>query len=133
MRGLMLSPRYLWGAILTAGIVGAILTLAGFDVAPRGPLVIVFLIAAPALAMTGLLRGIDRSARVIVALSSAVVLDLLVAETMLATGAWSPRAGLAVIAGLSAIIAAIGFRSHFRLATNAATPAASGGEATARS
>lgn len=133
MRARIMAPGYLWGAILAAGIAGTILALAGLDIAPRGPLVVVFLITAPALAVTGLLRGIDLSARVIVALTSAIVLDLLVAETMLAAGVWSLRAGLAVIGGLSAIIAAIGLRPRFRLAAAAAAPAAPGGEDPAHS
>lgn len=126
MRAGILPPGYLWGAIGAIGTAGAICALAGLGVAPRGPLVIVFLVAIPALAMAALLRGIDRAGRIVVALTSAIVLDLLVAETMLAAGAWSPRAGLAMIAGISAVIAALGFLPRFRLAA-AGAPAASGG------
>jgi hypothetical protein len=108
MRAGFLAPGYLRGAVLAAGCAGAIFALAGLNVAVRGPLVLLFLVAAPALAIAGWLRGLDRAGRIIVALTSAIVLNALVAETMLAAGAWSPRAGLIAVAGLSAAIAAAG-------------------------
>jgi hypothetical protein len=114
MRAEFTAPRYLWGGVLLAGSAGALLALAGINTAARGPLVLLFLVAAPALAVAGLLRGIDRAASIVVAIAAAIVINVLVAETMLAVGAWSPRAGLVAIAIISAAIGAIGLRPAHR-------------------
>jgi hypothetical protein len=108
MRAEFTVPRYLRGGLLVAGSAGAVLALAGINAAARGPLVLLFLLAAPALAVAGLLRGLDRAARIVVAIAAVIVINVLVAETMLAVGAWSPRAGLVAIAIISAAIGAIG-------------------------
>lgn len=110
MRAGFVAPRYLRGGLIGAGGVGVILALAGINTMARGPLVLLFLVAAPTLAIAGLLRGLD-GARYIVAVTAAIVINTLVAETMLAAGLWSPRAGLVVIALVSAIIGVIGQRS----------------------
>lgn len=140
MRAGFVAPRYLRGgntragitgaAIIGAGSAGVILALAGVNTLARGPLVLLFVVAAPALAVAGLLRGLDVAARSIVAVTAAIVINALVAEAMLASGVWSPRAGLAAIAVLSAIIGAIGLRSaRGRAATPrwASRPGADGG------
>lgn len=114
MRAEFTAPRYLWGGVLLAGSAGALLALAGINTAARGPLVLLFLVAAPALAVAGLLRGIDRAASIVVAIAAAIVINVLVAETMLAVGAWSPHAGLVAIAIISAAIGAIGLRPAHR-------------------
>jgi hypothetical protein len=111
MRAGFVAPRYLRGGLIGAGGVGVILALAGINTMARGPLVLLFLVAAPTLAVAGLLRSLDGGARYIVAVTAAVVINTLVAEAMLAAGAWSPRAGLVVIALVSAIIGVIGQRS----------------------
>jgi hypothetical protein len=108
MRAGFVAPRYLRGALIGAGGVGVILALAGITTVARGPLVLLFLVAAPALAVAGLLRGLDAGPRYLVAVTAAIVINMLVAETMLAAGLWSPRAGLVVIALVSAIIGVTG-------------------------
>jgi hypothetical protein len=111
MRAGFVAPRYLRGGLIGAGGVGVILALAGINTMARGPLVLLFLVAAPTLAVTGLLRSLDGGARYIVAVTAAIVINTLVAEAMLAAGVWSPRAGLVVIALVSAVIGVIGQRS----------------------
>jgi hypothetical protein len=73
--------------------------------------VLLFLGAVPALAVAALLRGLDTGARIVVAVTAAIAINTLVAEAMLASGLWSPRAGLIAIALISAVIGAIGWRS----------------------
>lgn len=108
MRAKSIAPRYLWGGVIGAGSVGAILALAGINTAIRGPLVVLFLVAAPALAVASVLRSLDVGARIVVAVTAAIVINVLVAESMLASGLWSPRAGLVAIALISAVTGAIG-------------------------
>jgi hypothetical protein len=87
---------------LAAGAVGAALAIAG----ARTPLVLLFLALAPAFAVLTWLDGLDRLARVVVAVTGAVVVNFAVAEAMIMTGGWSPRAGVAAVALVSVIIAA---------------------------
>jgi hypothetical protein len=108
MRARITAPGYLRGAVLAAGSTGALLALAGINSSIRGPAVLLFLVAAPALAVAGLLRGLDPVARIVVAVAAAVAVNVLVAQAMLAVGAWSPRAGLVAIAVISAVIGATG-------------------------
>jgi hypothetical protein len=112
MRAGILAPVYLRGAVLAVGSVGAILALAGVSTSIRGPLVLLFLVAAPALAVAGLLPGLDLAARGIVAVTAAIAINVLVAEAMLAAGAWSPRGGLVAIAIISFVIGLLGLRSR---------------------
>lgn len=51
MRAGFVAPRYLRGGLIGAGGVGVILALAGINTMARGPLVLLFLVAAPTLAM----------------------------------------------------------------------------------
>jgi hypothetical protein len=69
-------------------------------------LVLIFLAGAPALAVASLLGPLDRLAKVVIAGTSAIVVNFAVAETMIAAGTWSPRAGVAAVGVLSALIAA---------------------------
>jgi hypothetical protein len=66
-------------------------------------LVVAFLLVAPALAITGLLPSVNFSIAVIVGVASAAVINALVAQTMLSTNAWSPRAGVVAV-GLAAAL-----------------------------
>lgn len=63
-----------------------------------------FLIAAPALAVAVPVRGVDGLARVVLGAASAVSVNGLVAQTMLAIDQWSVRGGVVVVAVISAII-----------------------------
>lgn len=66
---------------------------------------LIFLATAPALAVAGLLSPLDRLAKVVIAGTSAIVINFAVAETMIAAGTWSPRAGVAAVGLVSALIA----------------------------
>ena len=111
MRAGIAAPRYLRGGIVVASSAGALLALAGINSAARGPLVLLFLLAAPGLAVASLLRRLDPWAAIAVAVTAAITVNVLVAETMLAAGAWSPSGGLLAIAAISAVIGAIGLRA----------------------
>jgi uncharacterized membrane protein len=130
MRAGIAAPRYLRGGIIMAGSAGALLALAGINSVARGPLVLLFLLAAPGLAVASLLRRLDPGARIVLAVTAAIAINVLVAETMLATGAWSPSAGLLAIAAISAVIGVIGVWAARRgpaSAARAAVPRAPGG------
>jgi len=93
--------RSIAAAVLAAGAVGVALELARVNSPARDPLVVLFLVAAPALAVAGLMRGIDGFARLIIGVTAAIVINSLVAVVMLAAGIWSPRAGLLAVAAIS--------------------------------
>ncbi len=82
------------------------LALAGAQTPARLPLVLVFLVVVPALAVAGTFCATDRLAKVVVAGSAALVIDLVVAEAMILTGGWSPRTGLIALALVSVLIVA---------------------------
>ena len=73
----------------------------------RTPLVMLFLAAAPAMAIAGLLRSLDTFARIFTACAAMVVINVLVAETMLAAGAWSPDGGLIAVVVITALAGAV--------------------------
>jgi hypothetical protein len=93
--------RSIAAAVLAAGAAGVALELARVNSPARTPLVVLFLVAAPALAVAGLMRGIDAFARLIIGATAAIVINSLVAVVMLAAGVWSPRAGLLAVAAIS--------------------------------
>jgi hypothetical protein len=95
---------------VAAGSIGVLLELSGVRSAVVSALVVVFLLIAPAAAIAGLLRGFDLLARAVLAAAGAVVMVTAVAMIMLAAGAWSPQAGLVVIAALTAACAAARWR-----------------------
>lgn len=94
-----------WG-IIAAGTAGAILAVADIGTPLRMPLVLIFLAGVPAFAVASLLGGVDAFARLVVACSAAIVIDILIAEAMILSGTWSPRTGLVAVAMVSAVIAA---------------------------
>lgn len=63
-----------------------------------------FLLVAPAGAVAASLTGLDPLARIVLALVAAVVLNALVAETMLIFDSWSLRGGVVAVGALSAVI-----------------------------
>jgi hypothetical protein len=107
MRSGRSATRWLIIGSLAAGTVGAVLAIAGARVPLRLPLVLLFLSLAPALAARSWLGGLDRAAQVVIAGTSAIVVNFGVAETMIVCGVWSPRIGVAAVALVSALIAAI--------------------------
>lgn len=130
MRAEIIAPRYLRGGIVIAGSAGALLALTGINSAARGPLALLFLLAAPGLAVASLLRRLDLGARIAVAVTAAIAMNVLVAETMLAAGAWSPSAGLLAIAAISTIIGAIGLAAARRSPVSPVPRAPDGGIST---
>ena len=114
--------RWAIGVVIAASIAGAALALAGAQTPARLPLALLFLLAVPGLAVFSLFRGFDVLGRVVIAGSAALVIDMAIAELMIATGTWSPRLGIALVALVSAVIAAtrmlIATRSDPRPATS---------------
>ncbi|MEU6376188.1 hypothetical protein [Streptomyces sp. NPDC046909] len=98
-----LSPL-LAGAATAVGGFGAILALAGSDSPLRGPLTLFFLLAAPSAALFAALRGLAPLGRVITALAGSVVVNMLVAQGMLATHRWSWRGGIVAVTAISALL-----------------------------
>ncbi|MET8076175.1 hypothetical protein [Streptomyces sp. NPDC005303] len=92
------------GAATTVGGFGALLALTGSDSPLRAPLTLFFLLAAPAAGVAAALRGFDPFARVLASLAGSVVLNMLVAQGMLATHRWSARGGVLAVAVISVLI-----------------------------
>ncbi|MFG2122385.1 hypothetical protein [Streptomyces sp. NPDC048710] len=101
--GRNLSPL-LAGAATAVGAVGALLALTDTHSPLRGPCTLFFLLAAPAVAIGAALRGLDPFGRTLTALAGAVVLDMLVAQGMLAVHRWSVRGGVVAVTALSVLL-----------------------------
>jgi hypothetical protein len=98
-----LSPL-LAGAATAVGGLGAILALAGSDSPLRGPFTLFFLLTAPAVAIAAALRGLEPLGRVLAALAGSVVVNMLVAQGMLATHRWSWRGGIVAVTAISSLL-----------------------------
>ncbi|WP_329114989.1 hypothetical protein [Streptomyces sp. NBC_01465] len=92
------------GAALAVSAVGAVLALADLASPLRAPFALFFLLMAPAGALSTNLRGLEPFGRVVASSAGAVALDLLIAETMLATHMWSVRGGVAAVAVISSLL-----------------------------
>ncbi|KUF13553.1 hypothetical protein AT728_32840 [Streptomyces silvensis] len=88
----------------TAGCAGALLALLDLSSPLRGPLVLFFLLAAPGFALAPWLRGLDVRGRAVACASGAVVVNLFVAQAMLALHVWSVRGGVAAVGGVGALV-----------------------------
>ena len=97
-------PPLLAGAVTAAAGTGVLLALTDSSSPLRGPLALLFLLAAPAAAVAAWLDGLDPFGRVLASLTGAVVLDMLVAQAMLALHQWSVRGGIVAVTTISAII-----------------------------
>ena len=95
-----LSPL-LAGAAAAVSTAGALLARPGSASARRGPCTRRGRLLAPAAALAAALRALDPFARALCALAGAVVVDMLVAQVMLAVHHWSVRGGVAAVAVLS--------------------------------
>ncbi|WP_247196204.1 hypothetical protein [Streptomyces sp. GESEQ-35] len=91
------------GAATAVGGTGAILALAGSGSPLRGPLTLFFLLAAPAAAIAAALHGLSPLGRILVAVAGAVVVNMLVAQAMLALHRWSIGGGIAAVTAISAL------------------------------
>lgn len=98
-----LSPL-LAGAATAVGGFGAILALVGSDSPLRGPFTLFFLLTAPAVAIAAALRGLEPLGRVLAALAGSVVVNMLVAQGMLATHRWSWRGGIVAVTAISSLL-----------------------------
>ncbi|MFE4667770.1 hypothetical protein ACFRI7_31040 [Streptomyces sp. NPDC056716] len=79
------------------------LALTGSDWALRGPFTLFFLFAAPAAALAAALSGLDPFGRLIASVAGAIVVNMLVAQTMLALHHWSVTVGIAAVGAFSAV------------------------------
>lgn len=98
--------RWVIGVVIAAAIAGAVLAVADVQTPARAPLALLFLFAAPGLAVAALFGGIDALGKLVIAGSAALVIDMAIAESMIATGTWSLRLGIALVALVSVVIAA---------------------------
>ncbi|MGW3150253.1 MULTISPECIES: hypothetical protein [Streptomyces] len=98
-----LSPL-LAGAATAVGATGALLALTDAGSPLRGPFTLFFLLAAPAAAIAAALRGLDTFGRTLASSAGAVVVNMLVAQGMLAVHRWSVRGGVVVVTVLSVLL-----------------------------
>jgi hypothetical protein len=103
----MTAQRWLACAVIVAGVAGVGLALADAGTPLRTPLVLLFLVAVPTMAASGLLRGLDTFGRIFAAFSATVVINALVAATMLEAGIWSPDGGLIAVVTITALMGAV--------------------------
>ncbi|MFF5304429.1 hypothetical protein ACFY5F_34215 [Streptomyces sp. NPDC013161] len=100
------------GAAVAVGGVGALLALIDSGSPLRGPFALFFLFAAPASAIAAVLRGLDPFGRVLTSVAGAVVVDMLVAQGMLAVHRWSIDGGIVTVAVISGLISLSVFIRH---------------------
>jgi hypothetical protein len=90
------------GCVLAA--LGTLSVGLAVSAAPWGSWSTAFLLVAPAIPAAVLWRAIDPLGRIVLACATALVVDAVVAEVMLATGSWSLPNGTTAVAMLSALI-----------------------------
>jgi len=105
--GSVTAQRWLACTVIVAGVTGIGLELADANTPLRMPLVLLFLAAVPTMAVARPLRGLDTVARILVASAATVIINVLVAVTMLEAGVWSPDAALVVVVVITALIGAV--------------------------
>ncbi|MER6733427.1 hypothetical protein [Streptomyces puniciscabiei] len=98
------SLPLLAGAVTAVALTGALLALADSTSPLRGPCSLLFLLAAPATALVAALRGLDPFGRVLCALAGSVVVNMLIAQGMLAVHRWSVRGGVVAVTVLSLLL-----------------------------
>lgn len=98
-----LTPLLAGAATAVAGL-GAVLALIDSDSPMRGPFTLFFLLAAPAGAIAAALRGLEPFGRTVAAVAGAVVVNMLVAQGMLAVHRWSVLGGIVAVTAISALI-----------------------------
>ena len=77
------------------------------SVAYRAPVVLIFILIFPGLALVRLLGIPAAAARVSLAIAVSLALGVLVPASLVYAGAWSPPAALAILAGLAITFAAV--------------------------
>ncbi|WKX07911.1 hypothetical protein [Streptomyces sp. NL15-2K] len=98
-----LSPLLAGAATAVAGC-GAVLALVDSDSPLRGPLTLFFLLAAPAAGIAAALRGLEPFGRTVAAVAGSVVVNMVVAQGMLAVHRWSVRGGIVAVTAISALV-----------------------------
>lgn len=93
---------------IVVGTLGAVLAVVGVRNPVTDALTLVFLAVVPAAAIAGLVPGSGPIATIAVAIAGAIAINGLVAEAMLALGAWSPRVGVLAVGTISALCVAAG-------------------------
>jgi hypothetical protein len=106
------SVPLLAGAAVGTGGVGAALALADIASPLRAPFTFFFLVVAPGTALASLLPALDPLGRIVVAAAGSVVIDLLVAQTMLMLHLWSVRGGVAAVAVVSIVLFLLPLARH---------------------
>jgi uncharacterized membrane protein len=102
------------GIAVAAGAIGLGLGAAGVRSPLRTALVLLFLFVVPTAAVSGLLRGFDRFARLIIAFATSIAILTLTAIIMLMAGVWSPTGGLVAVAAITAACVAVQLPSALR-------------------
>ncbi|KUN00955.1 hypothetical protein AQI95_33375 [Streptomyces yokosukanensis] len=92
------------GAATAVAAVGALLALTDSASPLRGPCTLLFLLSAPAVAFAAALRGLEPYGRALSALAGSVVVNMLVAQGMLAVHRWSVHGGVVVVTLLSLLL-----------------------------
>lgn len=92
------------GAATAVGATGALLAFTGAGSPLRAPFTLFFLLAAPTAAVAAALRGLDPFGRTLASLAGAVVVNMLVAQGMLAVHRWSVRGGVVAVTVLSVLL-----------------------------
>ncbi|MGW7364855.1 hypothetical protein ACWGI8_15845 [Streptomyces sp. NPDC054841] len=106
------------GGALAASAVGATLALAGLESPLRAPFALFYLAVAPAAGLAAALRPMAPAARIPLSAAGAVLIDLLVAQSMRALDLWSVESGVTTVAAITFLLFVIGIRNrlaHFRL------------------
>jgi hypothetical protein len=100
-----------WPLVLLASCLAVAITTYGWTSSPLRPLVTTwFLLACPGLALMGLLPRRGAVTLLVLAIATSLSLETIVAEAMLETSAWSPRAALAVFIAVTLVGSAIQLR-----------------------
>ncbi|MEU6776167.1 hypothetical protein [Streptomyces sp. NPDC046759] len=92
------------GAATAVAAFGALLSLIDSGSWLRGPCSLFFLLAAPAVALAAALRGLDPFGRALCSLAGSVVVNMLIAQGMLAVHRWSVRGGVVAVTVLSLLL-----------------------------
>ncbi|MFH9404582.1 hypothetical protein ACH4JS_33175 [Streptomyces sp. NPDC017638] len=92
------------GAAIAVVAAGALLALIDSGSPLRAPCTLFFLLAAPAGAIAAARRGPDPLGRAVTALAGAIVVDLLVAQCMVAAHRWSAGGGVVAVTGFSLLV-----------------------------
>jgi hypothetical protein len=91
-------------AVTAVGGAGIALNVAQSSGPFARTLVVAFVLVQPALAITGLLPGVNAAVALIVAVAGTVAINALVAQSMLSANAWSRPAGVIAVGFTAALL-----------------------------